>query len=526
VSEQTAAAPRPRAKAVRLVALGWGVIALLALAALADGPGISRQEAASLALAPAAPSSARSPLPALLPRAAEALALRARPDFPPLAGYRLGSVLSSALLAALVALLAGDLAGPLAAGLAPALLLCAPRLLLPLLQAGPRAPGAAALLVTLLAYRRATRERRPRTRAMAAALCGVSFGLGLAFELEAIQFLAVAALHAVLAPLLRALGPPPLSQEPRHLSRPALAALASMAVLGPAVALAAWPSLRTDTLHRLGQAIAALPGDLPLVHMGRLLEGARPPLGYPVAVTALALPAALAAAMVGGFLHGLGRLVRAPDGAVPADDLLLVAAAAMPFVAVQLGLWERGAGPGPWLPAFPVLASLAARTLVACGRAVLPSHAGLVTACLGVVTLAPSVAATAHVFPELSASWGELAGGAPGAASLGLARDEGEPAAELLRQVTARARPGARIHWGSVPPASLAVYAADGRLRPDLRIAPSPGEADLAVVPLADGSRQPEYQVWAALSTSVPVAGAFLDEVPLAWVYARPGAWR
>jgi hypothetical protein len=46
------------------------------------------------------------------------------------------------------------------------------------------------------------------------------------------------------------------------------------------------------------------------------------------------------------------------------------------------------------------------------------------------------------------------------------------------------------------------------------------------VLTLDGGSRDAEYRAWAAFRTARPVAGVYLDEVPLALAYARPGAWR
>ena len=43
---------------------------------------------------------------------------------------------------------------------------------------------------------------------------------------------------------------------------------------------------------------------------------------------------------------------------------------------------------------------------------------------------------------------------------------------------------------------------------------------------LDGGSRDAEYRAWSALRTARPAAGVYLDEVPLATAYARPGAWR
>ena len=92
--------------------------------------------------------------------------------------------------------------------------------------------------------------------------------------------------------------------------------------------------------------------------------------------------------------------------------------------------------------------------------------------------------------------------------------------------MNARAAHGARIHWPGVAPEAVRLYAADGRLRPDLRLALAPEDADLALVPLDGGSRDAEYRAWSALRTARPAAGVYLDEVPLALAYARPGAWR
>lgn len=553
------------------IPLAWGVAAFLTLAALAPGPGISRDEAGVLAAAGALPAGAvaetgRPPLPALLSRATEAAS--ARLGLSHLAGYRLAPALAAGLLAALLALLAADLAGPAAAALAPALLLASPRLLLPLLQAGPRAAGAALALATLFAYRCACSAVHRSARLSAAVACGALFGLALAIQLESAQLLAVVAAHAVLLPALLALGPanePQAAPEPgaggwdvrgptprhswsipspatdgrpgpSHHPRCSLLALAAMATIGPAVALALWPWLWTDTFHRAGAALASIAGPSAVVHMGRVIESGRPPPGYPLVVTALAVPAAMAAAFAGGLLHAVRRLGRAlrrggrdrreHDAGTPSDELLLLLAAAGPLAVAQLGLSARIPGPGPWLPAFPILAVLAARAILASSAAVWPRRAGIVGAALAVATLAPAVAASVHAYPALGSTWGELAGGAPGAASLGLARQDGEAAAALLAEISARTRPGARVDWGSIPPAALAVYAADGQVRPDLVAAASPVDADVALVPVSGGPRQEEYRVWAALHTSSPVAGAFLDEVPLAWVYARPGAWR
>lgn len=529
-------APPSRPLGRFLLPLAWAVAAFLLLAALAPGPGISREEAATLAAAGAGPDPAADarpvlPIPALLSRLGAGTADRLGLGDRHLAGHRLASAAAGGLLAGLVALLAQGLAGSAAGLLAPALLLSAPRLLLPLLQAGPRALGACGFLAALLAFRRACVGRRILGRFSGAIGSGVLFGLALSVQLEALALLAAAAAHALLCPLLRLLRPARAPAEPAAAAparpRSSATGVLAMAVLGPAVAVALWPWIWPDPLRRVAAALASVPADAPLVHLARLLGPGRPAWGEPAAVTALALPATLVLAFAAGLLHTLTRLWRALRGGPGlSDELLLLLAGLAPLAAAQVGFSARGPGVGPWLAAFPLLAVLGARAIVSAALAAWPARAGALALLLSAAALAPGIAAAVRAYPELGASWGELAGGTPGAATLGLPRHDGEAAGALLRQLSDHARPGARIHWIGVPPAAQAVYARDGRLRADLSTAATPEEADLAVVALTGGPRAEEYRAWAALHTSTPAAAVFLDEVPLAWIYVRPGAWR
>jgi hypothetical protein len=96
----------------------------------------------------------------------------------------------------------------------------------------------------------------------------------------------------------------------------------------------------------------------------------------------------------------------------------------------------------------------------------------------------------------------------------------------VLSSVSIHAVPGARIWWLGVEPAAVARYQRAGLLRADLALAQGAAEADLAVVARTGGSRDQEYQAWDALGSWRAEAGAYLDEVPLVQVFARPGAWR
>jgi hypothetical protein len=547
------------------IALLWGVVTFVGVAAVSRGPGVGPAEAAVLAAAGAEPSgadaSAHVPaahVPAALgPLAARLAHAVTRPlGLSHLGGYRLAGALAAGLLAAIVALLAADLAeagrGPSpawAAALAPGLVLLAPRLLHLAVVSTPDVLAAALSLGVIWAYRRAAlhdpaRPRAGRGRRLVHALAaGVLFGLAVAARLDAVLLLPALAIHAALVRAVRGAPPTatPAPLPPRDDADPgdALAedlearlhgvplALAAMAVLGPVVAVVLWPQLAA---HPLRAAAAFLQPEAGLTWRGAPLARHRPPLGYPLLYTALATPAALLVTWIGGAAHAAARLahaVRRDPGVDFADELLLLLAVALPFAAAQAGLAPLAAGYRPWVAALPALAVLAARALVSAARSAWPERAAALTGALALLVLYPAARGAFAAWPVPGAWWGELAGGAPGATGRRLPRQErGEAVAPLLAAVNERARDGARIRWIGVPPEAVRAYARDGRLRPDLGVAEELAAADLAVAVLDGGSRDEEYRAWAAFRTDRPADGVFLDEVPLAWIYARPGAWR
>jgi len=540
-----AAPPSPSApRRRRRIALAWGAVTFLALAALSTGPGISRDEAVAIDAAeraaafwsdlPAHPlaelgrldralGGAHPPAPLGPALAAATHAAAARAGLPHRIGFRLATALAGALLSALLALLAHDLAGDGGALLAPALYWLAPRQLQLGAVATPDTLATAFWLATAMAYRRSGETPRARERVGYGLLAGLAFGGALAARLDSWVLLPALAVHAGL--LRRAHRRPPSSGPARARGVPP--AIGAMLVLGPLVLAALWPWLWAHPLRRL--AAAATPPQAAWDYLGARLSGTRPPLLYPLAVTALSAPAALLLAWSGGLAHAAARLVWPASGerAEPADDALLLAGAAAPLVAAAAGLAPLLGGIRPWLPAFPFLAVAGARAVATAARSAWPARSGALGLVLSAALLWPGAWQVARCWPEAAASWGELAGGAPGAASLGMQRqDGGEGAAALLAELDARARPGARVLFVGPAASALRVEASDGRLRPDLALAVDPAGADLAVVALDGGSRDAEYQVWAAFRSDRPVAGAFLDEVPLAFVYARAGAWR
>jgi hypothetical protein len=316
-----------------------------------------------------------------------------------------------------------------------------------------------------------------------------------------------------------------------------------MALLGPLVLFAGWPWLWRAPIARFRDyaAFHLQHENYSWHYLGRLLREPPFPIEYPFVVTAMTVPAALAFLYASGFAHGVERLVRATRGPTPgvsaSDELLLLLNAFFPMALIAWPTVPHFGGVKHWLPAMPFLALLAARALVAAGRTLSSSRPGVVTAGLAAVALVPACWSVAHFHPYGTAAYGELVGGAPGAASLGMQRQFwGDNVVGALGEINRHAAPGARIWWQETAALAVRAWQRDRIVRPDLRWADGPDGADISIWHYHQEFKDKEYLTWTAFGPPLgaatptrhprPVAGVYLDEVPLVQIYARPGAWR
>ena len=184
---------------------------------------------------------------------------------------------------------------------------------------------------------------------------------------------------------------------------------------------------------------------------------------------------------------------------------------------------------GPPFPIFYPLALLApeAAHLLA-GAAGLASQAGLPRArALGIAAAAallPGLWQIAHVHPYGTSAYGELAGGVPGAASLGMQRQYwSNNVTAVLPWLNAHAPRGARVFFHEVNPESYRAYQQAGMLRADIQYASGPWDAQYAALQWHREFRDREPETWNAFGTRTPATGFYLDETPQVVVYARPG---
>jgi hypothetical protein len=208
-------------------------------------------------------------------------------------------------------------------------------------------------------------------------------------------------------------------------------------------------------------------------------------------------------------------------------DALLVAAPALAFTLRSIGRAPAG-DPGAWLLALPFLALGGACAISEAGHHLWPGAASRTTAALAVLALAPGARATVHAWPRGGTAWAEQVGGAPGATSRGLRRQvSGDALFPVLAALAEHASPGARVWFPEeVRVAAAAAVGTRPSWRRAIALAERPEEADIAVWQLDGRSRDGEYLLWTRFRSARPVMAVHQDEVPLAHVYAQPGAWR
>jgi hypothetical protein len=542
------------------IALAWAAAVLVAAAATAPAVGISRDESvyveAGASYARFWPAAARDPAHVLALADRHYAPNHEHPGFAKgvfsvtrtvlhdflgwtgeVQGARWGAFLFAAFLAFLLALWGRELAGTWGAVISPALFFAVPRTFPHAQRAVLDLPVTALIFATTYAFWRSTSASRGRLSTAGWALAsGFLFGAAIGTKHNA-WFLPPVLFAAWLLGSFRGRQARGAAGEEGALTTVAGHrfpwALVAMAVVGPVVLVGSWPWLWHETVPRIQAWLGYHLNheNYPWMYLGTMLREPPFPVAYPLVVTALTVPAAILVSMAGGLAHAGGRIVlawrgKAPGVSLPTEWLLLLSAL-FPMALIAWPSVPRFGGVKHWLPAMPFLALLGARALVATGRQLWPARPAVVTGALAALALAPAAWQVVHVHPHGTAAYNELAGGAAGAASLGMQRQFwGESAVAVLPALNVHAAPGARVWFQETTALAARQYQRDGRLRPDLVVARGPEDADISIWQHHEEFRDREFRTWTELRTTRPVTGASLDEVPLVQVYARPGAWR
>ena len=329
-----------------------------------------------------------------------------------------------------------------------------------------------------------------------------TYGIALAVKHNAWFLPPVLAVHALLLP-----------REQRNAALRKLPWL----LLSPLVLFTAWPLLWHDPLRHLGDWISFHTHHVHYAwwYFGQVLRAPPFPVAYPLVLDALVLPLPIALVLAAAGISLLAGFARRRLDAQRLLELGLAGAALLPFLLRTTPIFG---GIKHWLAFLALLAPEAASLLVSLA----PEPRRLIA--LAVATLLPGLWQILHVHPYGTSAYGELAGGIPGAATLGLQRQYwSNNVTGVLPWLNRHCPPGARVYFHEVNVESYRTYIEMGMLRGDVRYAPSPEESDYAALQWHREFRDREPETWNAYGTRRPATGLYLDEVPQVVVYARPG---
>lgn len=330
----------------------------------------------------------------------------------------------------------------------------------------------------------------------------------------------------------------------------AVAPLGAMIVGGPAVFYLHWPYLWYHPVDRTAWYLAfhAEHVNYAWTYLGTVLREPPFPLFYVFVVTALTLPISLLLPMTTGLLALAGRcalgFTRRFDAWRPSSGELLVGMNALASILIisHPDVPHFG-GVKHWIASVIFLALLAGQAVdracagledaVAVLRLRRSGPPGSLTAshlpsaaagtAMFALLLAPAALATAHVHPYGTAAYGELAGGLPGAATLGMQRQYwSNNVSGVLPWINTHAPPGARVWLHEVTELAFRAYQQNGMLRADLQPAQGPEDAQIAAYQYHQEFREQEMAIWQAFGTQKPVFGLYLNETPQIVVYQRP----
>ncbi|HEU5088591.1 MAG TPA: glycosyltransferase family 39 protein [Roseiflexaceae bacterium] len=381
----------------------------------------------------------------------------------PLLAHRLGSMLLVGILVALLYATVTPSYGRAAGLAAAASLLSMPRFFFHAHLAALDVPAAVSYVAVITLFWHTRHVQGLRRSLAVGLLLALAWGGALAFKINAAFALPVLALWVVGA-----------ERRWDHVVR-----LAVMSLLGPLVFVALWPWLYHATTARLADYLLFLTSkhwEIPQWYFGA--NYMPPPWHFPFVMFVLVVPfTSLVCALL-----GVTRAWRQPRAGHPIALWLLAALA--PLGSLTTGKSMVYDNERLFMASFPYVAMLAGCGLT-WALGMLQTRRLFVSAAITVAFL-PQLANAAMVYPHLLSYYSETVGGLPGARRLGMESTYWcETYAEALHYVNANARPGAVVWVEGWSHDVLIWYQQHGQLRPDLRIALTPG----AVSQLPNGDR-------------------------------------
>ncbi len=329
---------------------------------------------------------------------------------------------------------------------------------------------------------------------------------------------------------------------------PIPASILSMAIVGPLVFYWLWPWLWNDTFARLQEYVNFHVNHVyyNIEYLHKNYFGPPSPRSYAPVMILATVPTVTLLLFIAGFGERIKAnalliwnfmsrikdksLVRSKRDPHETDLLLALGLSAPIAVFVLLTKTPIFGGTKHWMTAYPILAIFAGRGFEVVSdamRRALPKvmdelkRRGAVVA-LAASTLIAPLAVTVHSHPFGLSAYVPFAGGTAGGADLGLNRQFwGFTTESCNAWLAANAPPNSRVFIHDTAWDSWARMTDEHRLRPDLRAAGSPSDADFGLVHIELHMKEVDYQSWVAFETDQPAYVLTHDGVPIVTVYRR-----
>lgn len=309
----------------------------------------------------------------------------------------------------------------------------------------------------------------------------------------------------------------------------AVAPLVAMAGLGPVIFYVHWPYLWHHPVDRTAWYITfhLTHNHYAWMYLGELMRGPPFPLMYVWVKTALTVPTSLFVPMAFGLIWATVRLVKRQ---ITSLELLVLVNALVSIALISAPSVPHFGGVKHWFPSMPFLAILAAGSLARGVTAVGEWFASrgrtiredFLFAGLAVLCLVPALIQSARIYPYGTSAYSELAGGLPGAASLGMQRQFwANNVSGIFEWLNANARPGERVWFHENHNGQIRDLQRNGMVRADLQFVGDANSADIVAYQYMQEFREQEMETWRAFGTTKPVTGLYLDETPQIIVYRR-----
>lgn len=367
---------------------------------------------------------------------------------------------------------------------------------------------------------------RPIALGRGAAWAGFIFGLALATKHNAFFLPIVVGLHWLVTDRtdLRAAG---LKLLPSRVP----STLWAMALIGPVVLYLSWPWLWHQPISQVAwwMRFHAHHVHYPWQYFGELLRTPPFPALYPLVLEAVTLPTTILLAMTVSSLTWIARSVgsfsapvRRRLGELDRYEWLLALATFVPLAPFLTTRVPIFGGIKHWMPAIALLCIPAAHLIARSAGELWPRQRALAFGALAAIVWVPAAIQVKRFHPWGTSAYNEIAGGAAGAASLGMQRQYwSNNVTAVLPWLNEHAPKNASVYLHEVNVESYRAYIDDGLLRRDLRYSQTPENASFAAYQYHQEFRNDEFEIWTQFGTRTPVLTFAIDEAPQVVLYQR-----